>query len=111
MSASHKRSSQCGRDSTAALSHGVNRLRTKLVLQQPVGLWTNVFDWDAGLRLTNVISPAGSFNYDLAAGGVTHHARRITLPNTSYITNIYDGNARLTSERNRTSSDVVPESA
>jgi hypothetical protein len=38
-----------------------NRLRVALGLQQPTGSWTNGFGWDAAGRLTNVISPAGSF--------------------------------------------------
>ncbi|MCW5554626.1 MAG: RHS repeat-associated core domain-containing protein [Verrucomicrobiae bacterium] len=45
-------------------------------------------------RLTNVTSPAGTFSYLFS--GVTHHASRLTLPNTSYITNTYDTVARLT---------------
>jgi len=40
-----------------------NRLRTSLVLQQPKGLWTNGFLYDAARRLTNVTSPAGAFGY------------------------------------------------
>jgi RHS repeat-associated protein len=74
----------------------VNRLRTRLDLQQPTGLWTNLFAYDAARRLTNVISPAGAFGYQFVPSGVTHHASRITLPNSAYITNVYDGNARLT---------------
>src|ERR1700720_4941341 len=50
-----------------------NRLRTRLVLQQPTGLWTNAFAYDAARRLTNVTSPAGSFAY-------TYDALRSMLP-------------------------------
>jgi hypothetical protein len=39
----------------------VNQLRTGLSLQQPTGLWTNGFAYDAARRLTNIVSPAGSF--------------------------------------------------
>ncbi|MCW5554892.1 MAG: RHS repeat-associated core domain-containing protein [Verrucomicrobiae bacterium] len=69
------------------------RMRTGLALQQPTGTWTNGFWHDYARRLTNVTSPAGSFDYLFA--GVTHHASRLTLPNTSYITNHYDNVARL----------------
>src|SRR3954469_4963788 len=32
----------------------VNRLQTKLSLQQPTGVWTNGFTYDSGARLSNV---------------------------------------------------------
>lgn len=72
-----------------------SRLRTGLALQQPTGLWTNGFWYDYAKRLTNVTSQAGTFAY-------TYHASRITLldklslPNTSYITNTYDSVALRT---------------
>jgi RHS repeat-associated protein len=73
-----------------------NRLRVGLSLQQPSGVWTNGFAYDFTKRLTNVISPAGAFGYVYDPTLFTHHPSRISLPNTSYITNLYDGNARLT---------------
>ena len=73
-----------------------NRLRTKLSLQQPTGSWTNAFAYDSTKRLTNVTSPAGAFGYLYDATLLTHHPERIALPNTSYITNVYDADARLT---------------
>src|SRR2546423_271946 len=39
----------------------VNRQRTKLVLGQPTGVWTNAFAYDEAARLTNVTSSAGAF--------------------------------------------------
>src|SRR5262249_41452120 len=72
-----------------------NRLRVGLSLQQPSGAWTNGFAYDFTKRLTNVISPAGAFGYVYDPTLFTHHPSRISLPNTSYITNLYDGNARL----------------
>jgi YD repeat-containing protein len=72
------------------------RLRTALALQQPTGVWTNGFWYDYAKRLTNVTSPAGSFAYTL--GGTVAGsplAKKILLPNTSYITNHYDSVARL----------------
>ena len=71
-----------------------NRLRTRLVLEQPTGLWTNSFAYDAARRLTNVTSPAGAFGYAYDAVRLML-PRLLSLPNTSYITNVYDGNARL----------------
>jgi len=44
-----------------------NRQRVALRLQQPTGVWTNGFGWDAAGRLTNVISPAGAFAYSYTA--------------------------------------------
>lgn len=73
-----------------------NRLRTSPSLQQPTGSWTNGFAYDSTKRLTNVTSPAGSFGYLYESDLLTHHPERITLPNTSYITNVFDANARLT---------------
>jgi len=71
-----------------------NRLRTRLVLQQPTGLWTNSFAYDAARRLTNVTSPSGAFGYAYDALRSTLPTL-LTLPNTSYVTNRYDVNARL----------------
>jgi len=39
------------------------------VLQQPTGLWTNGFIWDAAGRLTNATSRAGSFVYQYVGPG------------------------------------------
>ena len=73
-----------------------NGLRTNLILAQPVGTWTNGFGYDAAKRLTNVTSKAGAFTYTLGASGAASPLiKKISLPNTSYITNAYDGNARL----------------
>lgn len=40
-----------------------NRLRVGMDLQQPTGVWTNQFAYDAAKRLTSVTSKAGSFTY------------------------------------------------
>src|SRR5215831_14776958 len=71
----------------------VNRLRTKLVLGQPTGVWTNAFAYDPSHRLTNVTSAAGSFAYLYPKPSTL--VSRLTLPNTSYITNTFDAFARL----------------
>jgi RHS repeat-associated core domain len=78
----------------------LNRLRTTLSLQQPTGVWTNLFIFDAAKRLTNVTSPAGSFGYTLGNGGVSAGSpliNRIFLPNGSTIRHSYDSVARLAS--------------
>jgi hypothetical protein len=72
-----------------------SRLRTALSLAQPTGRWTNGFGFDAARRLTNVTSAAGAFGYVLSSTYPTTLLKKLTLPNTSYITNTYDGNARL----------------
>lgn len=72
-----------------------NRLRVGLSLQQPTGSWTNGFGYDSTKRLTRVTSPAGEFDYFYEPTLFTHHPSLVTLPNTSYITNAFDGNARL----------------
>jgi RHS repeat-associated protein len=74
-----------------------NRLRTALSLQQPSGLWTNQFVYDAAGRLTNVTSSAGSHGYMLGGSGAgSPLIKKLLLPNTSYITNTYGAVARLT---------------
>jgi len=73
-----------------------NRLRTALSLAQPTGKWTNGFAYDAAKRLTNVTSQAGSFAYLLPSTRPSTLVTRLSLPNTSYITNSYDTVARLT---------------
>ena len=59
-------------------------------------MWTNLFVFDAARRLTNVTSPAGVSAYSYRAGLSSLQLARLSLPNTSYITNTYDGVARLT---------------
>ena len=73
----------------------VNRLRTALALQQPTGSWTNGFGWDAAKRLTNVISPAGTFSYTYVASLPSLLVRKLALPNTTYVTNNFDWVGRL----------------
>jgi hypothetical protein len=82
-----------------------NRQRIGLGLQQPTGAWTNGFYYDAAKRLTAVVSPAGEFDY--TRGGSGNLPMRISLPNTSYITNAYDSVARLASTTLKNSSGTV----
>jgi RHS repeat-associated protein len=88
------------------------RLRTGLSLQQSAGIWTNAFGYDAAKRLTNVTSPAGIFSYILGGpSSASALAREVLLPNSSYITNTYDGNARLLSTYLETSGNSILDSA
>ena len=67
----------------------VNRLRVAMALQQPSGVWTNGFIYDAASRLTNVTSQAGSFAYNFSYGGIMlpgSMIQSLSLPNTAYIT-------------------------
>ena len=73
-----------------------NRLRTALALQQATGVWTNGFGYDAAKRLTNVTSQAGSFAYAFNVGQASRLINKLSLPNSSYITNTFDSVARLT---------------
>src|SRR5438128_2994678 len=92
----------------------VNRLRTALSLQQPTGAWTNGFGYDAAKRLTNVTSQAGSFGYAYTGVGQSVSPalliRKLTLPNGAYITNVFDGVARLLTNSLNNSSDVALDS-
>ena len=84
-----------------------NRLRVGMDLKQPTGVWTNKFTYDGSRRLTNVTSPAGAFGYQLASGAPSTLTVKLLLPNTSYITNTYDVNARLLATRLLTSSSSI----
>ena len=73
-----------------------NRLRASLSLQQPTGTWTNGYTWDAAHRLSTETSPAGTFTYGYKVGQPSRLPIKLSLPNSSYITNTYDNVARLT---------------
>jgi YD repeat-containing protein len=87
-----------------------NRRRLGLRLQQPTGTWTNGFGYDLANRLTNVIMSAGTFAYKYGTTGVTRRPLKISLPNSGYITNIYDPSARLLETSLDTSGDSVLDS-
>ena len=87
-----------------------NRQRLGLGLQQPTGAWTNGFAYDAAKRLKAVGSPAGNFYYYYDPARLLLPTE-VSLPNSSYITNIYDGNARLLSTKLVTSGATVLDSA
>jgi len=63
------------------------------------GTWTQSYTYDAGHRLEEVTSPAGTFEYSYDNGQTAlpgSLVRKLTLPNTAYITNNYDLMGRLT---------------
>src|ERR1044071_706424 len=77
------------------------RLKSGSVLQQPSGTWTNGFSYDGARRLSTVTSLAGTFIYAYSpgVGAATASAslvKKLTLPNSGYVTNTYDTVARLT---------------
>jgi RHS repeat-associated protein len=88
----------------------VNRLRTGLGLQQPTGEWTNGFSYDAAQRFNTIKSPAGTFSYYYKTGAQWLMSG-IALPNTSFITNFYDSDARLTATYLKTSGGSTLDSA
>ncbi len=83
-----------------------NRLRVGVDLQQPTGVWTNRFAYDAAKRLTSVTSPAGAFSYTFV-GQASRLTQKLSLPNSSYITNTYDSVARLLTTKLLTSSSAL----
>jgi YD repeat-containing protein len=101
-----------GTSSSTVTNTYVNRLRTLLTLQQRTGwpLWTNAFAYDAAGRLTNVTSPAGVFSYNFGSRP-SALVSRLSLPNTSYITNTFDSVARLTGTYLENSANTILDSA
>ena len=88
----------------------LNRLRTELDLQQPSGVWSNAFTYDAGKRLSNVTMRAGTFIYGYIPGSASKLVTNLFLPSTSRITNGYDNIARLLSTALLTSGGSVLDS-
>jgi YD repeat-containing protein len=85
----------------------VNRMRMALSLQQPTGAWTNGFAYDGAKRLTSLTSQAGTFNYAYLSGLPSALVAGIGLPNTSYITNFYDEDGRLTATYLKNSGNTI----
>ena len=73
-----------------------NRQRTGLSLEQPnAAPLVERYAYDAANRLTNITAAPGAFGYQYASGSQSL-VSKISLPNTAYIGNSYDGLARLT---------------
>jgi len=70
-------------------------LRTAMSLSQPSGSWSQTYGYDALWRMTNVVSPAGTFGYSYNST-VSPLVSGITLTNGANIANSYDSLARLT---------------
>jgi RHS repeat-associated protein len=72
-----------------------NRLRSGMTLQQPnASSWVQGYGYDSTLRLTNTVSPAGSFDYGYDPLRVLLTSR-IGIPGGAYITNNFDSMSRL----------------
>ena len=62
--------------------------------------WIETYGYDLAARMDATTSPAGTFNYTYNPGlaGTTAASSliaKIALPNGAFITNTYDGNARM----------------
>ena len=86
------------------------RLRTGLILEQPTDVWWTSFGYDAARRLTSVASPAGTFGYSFG-GHASRLTQKLSLPNSSYITNTYDEVARLLSTKLLTAGSAILDAA
>jgi RHS repeat-associated protein len=74
-----------------------NRLRSGMSLLQPnAAVWSQTYGYDSARRLTNTTSPAGAFGYAYD-GTAEMLVKKLTEPSGAYITNSFDGNARLLS--------------
>jgi RHS repeat-associated protein len=76
-------------------------LRKNLAILQPAGYFNNNYSYDSAKRLSSITSGAGTFNYyyDSGRNFLMTSAKLIdgiSLPNTSYITNNWDDQGRLT---------------
>ncbi len=72
----------------------VPHLRASLVTQRPYASdWTQSYGYDAAKRLTSLTSGAGAFTYAYR-GGASELIDKLTLANTSYITNTYNSVGR-----------------
>lgn len=96
---------------TVSYTYTTGRQRSKLTLLQPNATsWEQSYAYDLARRLTNTTSPAGVFRYEYATtAGTTpgRLVRKLTLGNSAYITNAYDGVARLISTVLKNSSHTV----
>jgi len=97
---------------TVSYGYNAGRLRSSLTLQQPnASSWVQNYLYDNIRRLTNVVSPAGTFNYEYTSVGQSVSPasllKKLTLPGGSCITNTFDSVARLLSTSLKNSSNTV----
>jgi len=81
---------------TVTYTYNNARLRSGLSLQQPTGTWTNGYTWDGARRLNAETSQAGTFTYSYRDSQPSTLIKKLSLPNTSCITNTFDNVAGLT---------------
>ncbi len=74
----------------------VQGLLTTLTLSQTTSNWSQSYGYDSGWRMTNAVSPAGSFTYSYNFQPASSLVTGIQLPNGASIVNSYDSLARLT---------------
>jgi YD repeat-containing protein len=83
-------------DDTVSYTYDNGRRRSGLTLLVPnASAWTQSYGYDNASRMTNIASPAGAFAYAYDATRQLQ-VNKLSLPNTSYITNTFDSVARLT---------------
>jgi RHS repeat-associated protein len=70
-------------------------LRTGLTINEPVGYWSQGYNYDAAWRMTNISFSAGQASYLYTSPSSTLLSS-ISLPNGAAITNVYDSLGRLT---------------
>jgi RHS repeat-associated protein len=87
-----------------------NRLRTAMSLNSQPSAFNISYGYDLARRLTNVVSPAGEFDYSFNVAQASSLPLKISLPNGAFITNRYDGNARLLSTILKNSSGSILDS-
>ena len=91
---------------TVSYTYDNGRRRSSLTLLAPnASAWTQSYGYDSASRMTNITSPAGVFTcaYDATR---QLQVNKLTLPNTAYITNLYDTVARLTGTYLKNSGDT-----
>lgn len=80
---------------TVSYDYASARRRSGMALNQPnAAPFPATYGYDSAHRLQSLASPAGSFTY----GYLTNKGNlvdKLTLPNSAYITNVFDGNSRL----------------
>jgi hypothetical protein len=84
-------------------------LRTLLTLAQPYSsAWVQSYGYDTAGRLANITSPADYFEYLLGGGSAASPLiKKLTFPNSAYITNTYDTVGRLAGTFLRNNTDAL----
>jgi hypothetical protein len=80
-------------DDTVSYTYNNRLLASVSVLAPNAAPWVQTYAYDAALRLTNTMSPAGAFGYGYDSARHQQVAV-LNLPNGAYISNTYDSVAR-----------------